>query len=90
MMIENYFNNTAINNKRDLRTSTTTSTNDSYMGDTIPSWWKQDKKIKDDLNNYGYIDDTYTSINNSVLIAKINELEKRIDKLTELLESVVG
>lgn len=83
-MIENYFNNTAINNKRDLRTSTTTSTNDSYMGDTIPSWWKQDKKIKDDLlSNYNYID-------NSTLISKINELEKRIDKLTELLESVVG
>lgn len=74
-----------INNINDLRTRTTTSTNIPYVGDINP--WNNSSitRGEEDLN-YIKVDDVYSR---STLIAKIDELEKRIDKLTKLLESIV-
>ena len=67
-----------------LRTRTTTSTGNSYIGDINP--WN---KAKEDSTGYSYIDDVRTVVNYDLLIAKINKLEEKVDKLTKLLESIV-
>lgn len=71
--------------ENDLRTGTITSTgNSSYVGDIYP--WD---KAKEGSTSYSYIDDVRTVVNHDLLIAKINKLEEKVDKLTKLLESIV-
>lgn len=71
--------------ENDLRTGTITSTgNSSYVGDIYP--WD---KAKEDSTGYSYIDGVRTVVNYDLLIAKINKLEEKVDKLTKLLESIV-
>lgn len=75
--------NTTIEN--DLRTGTITSTgNSSYVGDINP--WD---KAKEDSTGYSYIDNIRSTVSQDLLIAKINKLEEKVDKLTKLLESIV-
>lgn len=76
--------NTTIEN--DLRTGTITSTgNSSYVGDINP--WNKAKDV--DTAGYSYIDSIQSTVSQDLLIAKINKLEEKVDKLTKLLESIV-
>ena len=74
-----------INTEDDLRTRTTTSIGNSYIGDINP--WNKARDVG--TAGYNYINNISSTVSQDLLIAKINKLEEKVDKLTKLLESIV-